>query len=278
MAMESVRDIETYEGRQLVIEEIKQAANGDVTALLDGLRAQDDPANEDLARDLYAVARSTGLSSENIEERRLCVEYLLEKASEASDYLKDLALQFLEEFRRDDFSAQAHQSIIALYGMPAERGLLRVTGIAEVDSLKETLRSFAERPFASQSAGLKVDTAWNAALALARMGDSESARRLIERVTSEPDIVIRSTLLFRDLGYTRHPDAFRALAGYLDSTERLPTLKRSQQQGSKEASAAADEIAAHLEGSPDISMLGEDEKVLTIKNWLAQQCEIRFIR
>lgn len=276
--MEQILDLDIYENRQVVIEKIFHAADGSVSLILNGLRTQDDPANEDLARDLYAVARKIGLSSDKLTERQLCVEYLLEKAHESSGYLKNLALQFLGEFRHNDFSKQAHNQIIELYGDEFESSLLKVTGIAEVLELKATVSRIAASSFVNQSAALKVDPAWNATLALARMGDDASATRLVERVKSELDIVIRATLLFRDLGYTLHPISYQALASSLDSVERLPTLKASQQQGSREAAAAADEIAAHLDGAPDILMLGEDEKVLKIKQWLAAQDELRFIR
>lgn len=95
---------------------------------------------------------------------------------------------------------------------------------------------------------------------------------------AEEEIVIRTTVLFRDLGYTRHPLALDALIRYLDSEAKLPTLKATQTQGSSEAEAAAGEIAAILVGAPDLSDLSGAAKVATLKAWLENQDHPQFVR
>jgi hypothetical protein len=125
--------------------------------------------------------------------------------------------------------------------------------------------------FAERTPALEVDPAWNAALALARMGDPESQKLIRERVLREDDIVLRATQLFPDLGFTKSSSCFDLLRHYLDSWQRLPTEKPTQSQGEREAAHAAKVILAHVIGAPKVEGLDDDALVRTVKDWADRQ-------
>lgn len=261
---------QTYEDRQALVAHLVEGSGGDVAALVEAVRKHDSSEHEDVARDMYALVRRAGLESSAPAARQLCTNYFLEKVKTTPGYLRGLALTFLQEFHREDFSDQGRQQIGALLDELSEPDLVRVAGIAEATNTQTKLKTLAARPLPERSEALSVSLAWQASLALARMGDDAGARRAVVRVLAESDTVVRSTVMFADLAFTRHPIAYEALIGFLDSTERRPTLKESQTEGQSEASAAAALLAEHLVGAPEVDDLPDEERVAELKAWLAK--------
>ncbi|MDM8540180.1 hypothetical protein QUF90_03750 [Desulfococcaceae bacterium HSG9] len=68
---------------------------------------------------------------------------------------------------------------------------------------------------------------WAARLARARMGSQTDIFRCIELTEAESDPVIRITHLLKDIAYIRHPEAIHLLRNYLESDNRLPSVKET---------------------------------------------------
>lgn len=258
---------DTYEARMAQIEELRRQAGGDVAALADAARARESGAGEEMLRDLYAAVWRAGLESGAESQRRAAVAYLAEKAGQRPGYLADLAFRLLLSFRVADFADGSRAALTAMAGAGVTPGLARVIGVAEARAAAPALRGAAAAAFPSNTAALKADPAWAAALALARLGDRESLQRIRDRTLAEDDVVLRATQLFPDLAFTRQPGAFDLLRRYLDSFERLPTLKPTQKKGEREAAHAAKVILANTEGGPSVEGLDDDAVVAAVKAW-----------
>lgn len=263
-------EIMTHEQRAERIAQMKYAAGNRVPGLLAAYRRVDSDADEDFARDIYADVWRVGLSSQDLRDRQACVEYLLEKSERPEDYLRGHALTLLQSFHKDDFSHHARAMLARIESDRYTAAFARVTGVAECTECLPRLNATAG-PFAAATPALKVDPAWNAALALARMGDTHSLNRVIERVEREEDVVLRSAVLFQDLGYTKSPRAFSFLRSVLGSSKRLPNPKNEAIPGEMEAGMAAKVLLAHARGAPDIKDNEEKVFIATVKAWADSQ-------
>jgi hypothetical protein len=251
-------------------EDLKSSAGGDVAALIAAARAQEAGADEGHLRDVYSEVWRAGLASAALPDRQSAVDYLLERARRREGYLHDLVLRLLLSFRRADFSDAARAQLEVMVKQGVSAPLARVVGLAEATKTIPRLQAAMAAGFAERTPALKVDPAWGAALALARMGDAESQKQIAARVQKESDVILRDTQLFPDLGYTKAPASFDLLRHYLDSDQRLPTLKPTQAQGEREAAHAAKVILAHVEGAPKVEGLDDDSLVRTVKTWVGQ--------
>jgi len=240
-----------------------------------GARLRENGADEDLMRDLIAEVWRAGTESADSKDRCAAVTYLIEKARDHQGYLNELSLRLLLSFYRDDFSDRNRETLHAMFDARQSPGLARVIGVAEVEQAVPSLKNSGQPAFAKRGSALKVDMPWAANLALARMGDEQALSRVMIRVDSEPDAVVRATQLFADLGYTKAPEAFAMLRLTLDSTERLPPLKATS-VGDPVALSAAKVIAAHTEGSP---VPGSGDRYLAeMLEWVAGLGEWPIIR
>jgi hypothetical protein len=97
-----------------------------------------------------------------------------------------------------------------------------------------------------------------------------STERIILKVQSEPDVVVRATHLFQDLAYTKQPAAFDALRVYLRSNNRLPQLKETV-PGRLEAIYAAALFAKLVEGCPVQGPDVRETDLEQIRAWAASQ-------
>jgi hypothetical protein len=144
--------------------------------------------------------------------------------------LRGQLLKWLQDFRKEDFNAQAIQTLISLPWTPEfAPEAIRLVGIAEAATAIPRLKAeIREAPTGTDwPTGYYASNAWAALLALARLGDSSSLERIIRQVQNESDIVIRATILFGDLGYTRRSAAFTVLKTYMNSDQRLPAVKET---------------------------------------------------
>lgn len=260
------------EQREAITDTIAAQLSTDLTAGLKSLRSYDGHEFQELKRDLLAMAWHVALKSDDHAVRQALVNYLLEAVLSGTPFLQGQALRFLQDFPPRDFDQHATNALQALslsgdYG--SER--IRLIGIAGIETRAAALHEIAgENREGMQADRLYASREWAALLTLARFGDAESTKRVIEQVKNESDIILRATRLFADLAYTRQPLAFDALRDYLHSQERLPQIKASV-PGTPEAVYAAALFAKHVEGSPVTSADVYEKDVAAIRQWADAQ-------
>jgi hypothetical protein len=111
---------------------------------------------------------------------------------------------------------------------------------------------------------------WASLLALSRMGDEAATARVIEQVEREKDIIVRATLLYKDVGYTRQQRAFDFLRSRLATDERLPRIDESI-PGTPEALYVIQVFAERLANFPMNKMDFVDADIEPVRKWAANQ-------
>lgn len=246
----TAEQIESYEGRQAVLEAIQARLDADFEDGLESFRRHEACGLVALDRDLYALAWRRGRAASDPARRQHWVGVLSRAVVEQELFLAEQALKFLGDFSPGDYDPKSRAVLIALpLDEDHAEALIRVLGTARIVERVEELETIAG------SGTVEPGTErWAALLALARMDHGDALQRVIARVRAEANIVTQSTLLFDDLAYTRQPAAFDELRRYLHSTERLPQLKDTV-PGSPQGLSAARQFALHVEGCP---VQGED--------------------
>jgi len=256
-----------YEARKLEIDALRAEAAGDISVLITRTRARETDADEELMRDLIAEVWRVGNESVEPSDRSATIGYLLNQAQSQTGYLHEFSLRLLLSFKQDDFNDSDRSVLTGLASVRLSPGLSRVIGVAQATDAVPTLAVVAAQPFAERSTALKADLPWVASLALARMGDTERLDAILERIQAEEDVVVRSSILFADLGYTKTPRAFGVLRRFLSSASHLPALKSSQDKGDPEALYAARVIAKHTSGGPDPEVIHGTQLISAMKEW-----------
>lgn len=263
--------------REAITDRVATELSTDLATGLKSLRSYDSHESQDLKRDLLAMAWRVALKSDDPAVRQALANYLLEAVASGTPFLQGQAVKFLQDFSPRDFDQQATAMLQALPlsgDYASER--IRLIGIAGVEGRTAVLREAAGTNWNGvQGDSLYASREWAASLALARFGDVESTKRIIEQVKNEPNIILRATKLFTDLAYTRQPAAFDALRDYLHSHGRLPQIKDSV-PGTPEAVYAATLFAKHAEGCPITSEDVYEKDVATIRQWADVQASWRF--
>ncbi len=218
--------------------------------------------------DILGLVTRWAKQSESHKERLWVTRYLLSRAQNGSEKIKELSIMLLLNFYSFDFLEDDKNILLKLYRDTPTPDLIRLIGILNVDSLYDSLlkHSIVDNVAHIKANNLKYNQSWAAMLALARMGDGEFIRKVLERVEEEKDLIFQSTILFRDLEYVAQPEVLEWLKIRLSSTERLPPIKKDK--GSLVSWSAARSIVSMTKGSPDILMLSEEDTVDVVSNWL----------
>lgn len=217
-----------YEQRQHEVEHVRRALEQSWDNSLAALRQHIEDKPEELRRDLYALFWQMGIASQAKPTRQAFVEYMLRRSSQETSMLRGQLLKWLQDFHKEDFNQNA---IVVLNALPWTENYcpeaIRLIGIAEVQQAVPRLKAqVKDHPLSEPPlAGYQNTNTWAALLALARQGYEPALTEVLKRAHKEQDIIVRTTILFRDLGYTERPAAFDALKGYLNSEERLPAVK-----------------------------------------------------
>jgi hypothetical protein len=233
---------------------------------------------EEFRRDFYALLWRIGTASASPQQRTGVVEFLLRRTPAETPLLRGQLLKWLQDFRKQDFNDEAAE---VLTGLPWAEGYLpeviRLFGVAEVQEAIPRLREqVANEPLLEPPPpGFHEEQTWAAMLALSRLGDDQSLNAVIRRVRQERDIIVRATILFADLGYTRQPAAFDVLKEYLNSDARMPRIKDNV-PGELEAARAAAEFARHIRGFPIQETDFSEAEVMEARAWVNSQTAWEF--
>ena len=267
-----------YEQRQREVAHLRQALEqgGDTSPAALCRYTEDKP--EDLRRDLYALFWQMGTASQAQPKRAQFVEFMLSRTPAETPLLRGQLLKWLQDFRKEDFN---QNTIITLTALPWTPDycpeVIRLIGIAGVPQAMPKLKAqVKDQPLPEPPPpGYQNSNTWAALLALARQGDDQALTAVIQRVREEQDIIVRATVLFYDLGYTRRSAAFDALRVYLNSDKRLPAVKDTV-PGRLEACHAAAVFSKHIKGFPIQETDFTEQQVIQVRPWVNAQTEWRF--
>ena len=158
------------------------------------------------------------------------------------------------------------------------RETILLAGFAGIESLSDEIYSLAARPIEEPQAGRFYGTkVWAANLVLARQGNSLSIAKLLD-FAKKQDLHTRVVFILVDLQYVPQPEIVDFLRSYLDSDERLDSVK-STVKGILAANYAASSLARILLGFPvnyreDYSY--SEEEIRACRIWMSKQKEWKY--
>lgn len=159
------------------------------------------------------ITRVVGTKSAVSAIRQQSVTQLIGAAKDKSTGNAGAALNYLTEFKKNDFTKVHHDSLQRLFkrNPPHIDVLAKLIGFLEMKELKNDLFAM------SQQSTLGRKERWSAILALARMNDEAAVTDMMNRVKRMPvtDGVVYE--VFPDLVYTRRPEAIAYLVEALNS-------------------------------------------------------------
>ena len=159
------------------------------------------------------ITRVVGTRSVVSAIRQQSVTQLIGAAKDKSTGNAGVALNYLTEFKKSDFTKVHRDSLIALFkrNPPYIDVLAKLIGFLDIQELKNDLFAM------SQQSTLGRKERWSAILALARMNDERAVNDMMNRVKRMPvmDGVVYE--VFPDLVYTRRPEAIAYLVEALNS-------------------------------------------------------------
>lgn len=221
---------------------------------------------------IQALKTKIGMQSTDTLIRQRVVEDLLNSTTDPEESIAQYSYARVLTFNEHDFSPMAKRKIVALFNKHRDdRDFMLLAGKAQVKDLKPQLQSVAAG-FDRKSTGWFSSVPWYACLALARMGDAEKMDQIIAAVELELDPVIRVTRLLSNVAYTKQPEAITLLQKYLDSTEKLPSVKATD-PGTGFNQYALEYLAQNLDGFP-IKPRGvgySKEEIETAKRFLRER-------
>ena len=211
-------------------------------------RYEHDPVPEVRQR-VQAIKAKIAMQSKDTLVRQQVVEEYVKDVSSPDQDIVQYAISRLLTFGEHDFSAKAKKDIVSVFNrLNNNHDFILVCGTVQLKELIPQFKKLAAG-FDRTKEGWYATTGWYASLALARMGDSQKTDTIIAAVELELDPILRVTRLLRYVAYTRQPDCIKLLQKYLESSERLPSL-REPGKGTEFNQYALEYLAQYLEGFP----------------------------
>lgn len=266
-----------YETRKRHVDSLENSFRTDWNSAVTNVRQYTTHESEELRRDVYALLWQLGKEQTDQQKQQNIVELLSECVQVENDFLRNQLLKWLQDFQESDFN---ERSTAILENIKWPKGdsssVIRLTGIAQLKSRLTELKELVRNESADAGTDMWYETnEWAALLALARMGDEESLHIVLDRVRKETDIVVRATVLLKDLAYTKQSTAFDTLKIYLNSEERLPATKETV-PGVLEACYAAALFSKYLKDFPIKETDFSEAQVLKARVWVNAQNKWQF--
>jgi hypothetical protein len=258
---------ESYEAREKELEHIRAGLDNDWNRFFMKYTTHE---CEDLRRDVYGFIWEYAKKSQEEKKRKLFVEILISGLKDKAPLVSNPIPEWLCDFSSNDFSENSRAALIVL---PYARNgrIIRVIGIAEVNSVRETIEHISQNNsvFLS-STQWHQSPEWAALLVLARWGDKNAMVQVLDKIRKVSDYIVLGTKLFPDLAYTRQNEAFDALRTYVNSQERLPALKETV-PGTPLAYYAASASASQLRNFPIAADNIDVSDLPQIRTWMNSQ-------
>lgn len=212
------------EDRSLSQDEWRQLLSLDPYLVLDMLQPLTQSATLAIRWNAYRHEMAIAIHSDDLRVRQTIVEHLLVGAHDptpevSGDIVRTLSDEIQPHFQERDFTEQAKASLRSLIQKDGlSFGTIAIIGIAnmreyipELERFRETREGWADQ----------LALAWEAQLALARMGSQQDIAVCIARVENTADIVVRVERYFPYLAYIRQPAILPVFQKYLESDERI---------------------------------------------------------
>ena len=161
------------------------------------------------------MVHSIGSGASATEIRKGAVDMLIGACSDKDPEDNDRILEYLQHYRKQDFTSIARDGIETLVRTEPEYfdRILKLAGFLDLRNLIHEIRPWTEP-------GNPAQIRWAALLSLARMGDTYSITEVMRRVRRLPlndDVVYR---IFPDLCYTRQREAIDYVIEALHTNEK----------------------------------------------------------
>ena len=202
----------------------------------------------------YALLAELARLTQSATVRRESVAHLVRALEDPASLVWQHAAKDLLTFGEGDFTDASRDTIRRHLLRPEpRREEVRIAGVAGLQSEAERLEGLANEaphhPTVEKTVNYYGTVEWAAILALARLGSDAALARAIERVEAETNDVIRVGFLLQDLAYTRQPAAIAVIREYLESRDRLPSVKPPH-PGKRFSQHALDVLAETINGFP----------------------------
>ncbi len=190
-------------------------------------------------------------------------------------------LEYLTEFKKEDYTPIAKDSLRALYRskVPHVNRLIKLIGFVALSDLQQDLKIL------SQQTAISKRDRWAAQLALARMGDQEMMASIMNRVKKievSDDVIYE---IFPDLVYTRQPQAISYMVEVLNSDAKNCTSADAENETHIPCGyRVMEQLATIIEGYPlkldasgDIDTKDYVAALTTVRTWFKQHADYKIL-
>lgn len=176
---------------------------------------------------LYKIA----VESENNSVRQKIAGLFVNSGLDPEPLIMQQAAGYLLMFHSSDFSADSRNMIRQLIsGKNPKKEWILICGVADIPDQKPVLKKMIadknDTPYAGMGSWYR-SVSWYARLALARMGSKKNVNFCIRKVEQDTNEILRVTILLKDMAYTRNKKSIKVITRYLNSDERLPSVKET---------------------------------------------------
>ncbi len=182
-------------------------------------------------------------------------------------------------FVESDFDQAAAGRVMHEYkaGPPSKATILSA-GMAAFDRIKPELAKLAAGELKEPSAGRYYGTPeWAALLVLARNGDKPCMERILAAARGEQDVVVRTTVLVKDIQLVPSREIVEFLVEMAQSDERLPQVKATA-PGTPVADRAIQALSTMLENPPELRdpSAPSSEERQAFRAWLSKPSHLKI--
>lgn len=223
---------------------------------------------------VYFILRAIGLNTSDKSVTQKVVERLVEGIKDDDAGNAGEVLQYLTQFRREDFSDAAKDSLRSTLNAkpPHLDKLIRLIGFLQMVDVQPKIMTLTV-------AGVPDKVRWSAQLALARMGDETMINRTLTRVSKmkvNDDVVYD---IFPDLIYMRQRPAIQFMVRAMDSDEKNCESADAENNGRIPCAYRIMEMLApvidgyplKLDASGDIKTRDYPKALDTVRKWFRER-------
>jgi hypothetical protein len=229
----------------------------------------------------YAIVRYVGTTSRQANIREQSAMQLLRACRDKNSANVGIALEYLTEFKREDFNTATKDTLRNIYkSMPPHIGkVIKLIGFLQLKDIQPNIQILAQNKEAN-----KYDR-WAAQLALARMNDQLTMDNIMTRIKKldiNDDVVYD---IFPDLIYTKQPQAFAYLIEALN-TDAMNCTGADAETDVRISCAyrVMEQLAPVIEGYPlkldasgDIETKDYKSALQTVRDWFKQHPDYKIL-
>jgi len=218
----------------------------------------------------YRLTHFIGITSKEIQIRQASTGYLLQGCLGRNGQDGDLALGYLREFRRTDFTSIAKDSLRSSLrkNIVHKSDLIKLAAYLEMQEMAGDFRIITQP-------GNSQDVRWAALVALARMGDAASLDNILTRVRRleiNDDLVYNT---FPDLLFTHQKPAIQYMVDVMKSDNKNCFSADAEQEVAilcgyrimEQLGSIVKDYPLKLDVSGDIKTKNYGEALIIARNW-----------